>query len=214
MDENRRGKTAIILVPILALAIAAIVWFLASPLFIDRTVEEKFPLPKPQVSGDVKPSLPSPDNIEEMSPEELEKAKEKILAEAALEPPHEMEEAMPAGSAEPTVIGQGKFKDADVIHKGSGDAKLYKLADGSHLLRLENLNVTNGPALHVYLAKHPSPESAANVTEGGFLDLGNLKGNIGNQNYPVPEGTAITDYKSAVIWCQLFSVLFSPASLQ
>lgn len=147
-----------------------------------------------------------------MSPEELEESKEEVLAAAAQEPAHEMQEDMPAQS-DPVIVGQGKFKDADAIHKGSGDAKLYKLEAGSQLLRLENFNVTNSPALQVYLAEHPSPGSASAVSDGDYLDLGPLKGNIGNQNYPVPEGTEIADYKSAVIWCRLFSVLFSPALL-
>ncbi|MGH8728567.1 MAG: DM13 domain-containing protein [Burkholderiales bacterium] len=213
MNEKRKTKTVIILVPILVLVLTAVVWFLASPLFIDQKVEEQFPQAvKSPPSNEAKP-VPGKDEIATMSPDELEESKEEILTAAAREPAHEMQEDMPAQAA-PTLVAQGKFKDADVIHKGSGDAKLYKLEDESHLLRLENFNVTNGPALHVYLAKHPSPESAADVTDGGYVDLGPLKGNIGNQNYPAPEGTAIGDYKSAVIWCRLFSVLFSPASLQ
>lgn len=42
---------------------------------------------------------------------------------------------------------------------------------------------TNGPALVVYVAKHPSPTEARHVTDGGYIKLGKLKGNVGNQNY-------------------------------
>ena len=65
----------------------------------------------------------------------------------------------------------------------------------------------------VYLAKHPDPKTAEDVTAGGYLSLGALKGNVGDQNYAVPPGTIIEDYRSVVIWCELFGVLFSPAAL-
>ncbi len=40
--------------------------------------------------------------------------------------------------------------------------------------------------------------------------LGKLKGDVGNQNYEIPEDTDISEYNSVVIWCEVFSVLFSP----
>ena len=67
-------------------------------------------------------------------------------------------------------------------------------------------------SLVVYLAKHPAPTQASDVTDGGFVRLGKLKGNIGNQNYEIPQGVDVTEYGSVVIWCELFGVLFSPAS--
>lgn len=72
----------------------------------------------------------------------------------------------------------------------------------------------NGPDLHVYLARHPNPKNARHVTEAGFLDLGKLKGNIGSQNYRIPDTASVADYESVVIWCELFGVLFSPTSLR
>ena len=51
------------------------------------------------------------------------------------------------------------------------------------------------------------------MTDGGFVNLGKLKGNVGNQNYEVPDGVDISEYGSVVIRCELFGVLFSPAAL-
>jgi len=42
---------------------------------------------------------------------------------------------------------------------------------------------------------------------------GQLKGNIGDQNYDIPAGTDLSAYGSVVIWCEMFGVLFSPATL-
>jgi hypothetical protein len=70
---------------------------------------------------------------------------------------------------------------------------------------LENFKATNGPDLYVYLSTDKSDDNIVN--------LGRLKGNIGNQNYPIPAGTDLTKYKNALVWCRAFSVLFGSAQL-
>ncbi|MDH3600540.1 MAG: DM13 domain-containing protein [Candidatus Tectomicrobia bacterium] len=46
-----------------------------------------------------------------------------------------------------------------------------------------------------------------------YMDLGSLKGNIGSQNYPIPAETDIVPFKSVVIYCMPFHVVFSTATL-
>ena len=116
--------------------------------------------------------------------------------------------------SEVALIKTGEFKDADSFHRGSGQATIYSGPDGSFLLRLEDLRVTNGPALHVYLSRHEDPDNPGEVKDLGFVDLGDLKGNRGNQNYPIPSDVDITSYNSVVIYCKPFEVVFSVASLQ
>ena len=193
----------IVLVVALVLAAAA-GWFFLSPLFIDRQVNESFDF----TGSDGQFNL---EGVMAMPAAKRMEMKDEIMAAAAGAPDVAMSEPM-ADNA-PTVLAQGRFVDADAVHSGSGDAILYQLPDGGHLVRFENFRTTNGPALVVYLAKHPDPKSADDVTEGGYLNLGKLKGNVGNQNYPVPAGTAIEEYQSVVVWCELFGVLFSPAAL-
>ena len=107
----------------------------------------------------------------------------------------------------------GDFKDADAFHRGSGRATIYSGPGGSYVLRLEDLDVTNGPALHVYLSPHNDPARSGEVKLPGYLDLGRLKGNRGNQNYEIPAGTDISTFNSVVIYCKPFSVVFSVAPL-
>lgn len=196
----------------LGLLVLAIVWFLASPLFIDRTVNEEFDYMNADGSVDVAMVMAIPETTRIAMMDD-------IMTAAANAPEIETVEEMPAetssdeASAAPEVIARGQFRDADAVHKGSGDALLYALPDGRHLLRLENFRTTNGPDLVVYLAKHADPASADDVTSGGFLSLGKLKGNVGNQNYFVPGNIDVGEYESVVIWCELFGVLFSPAPL-
>lgn len=99
----------------------------------------------------------------------------------------------------------GEFREIDIIHKGSGMASLVK---GSQeiILRFENFKVTSGPDLYVYLTNTIEPTGDIESL-GEFIDLGRLKGNIGNQNYIVDgyrEG-----YNTVVIWCKKYEVLFS-----
>jgi Electron transfer DM13 len=99
----------------------------------------------------------------------------------------------------------GNFIDSgDGFHKAEGVAKV-NLADGRTFLRLENLKATNGPDLYVYL----SPGKDAS----DIVNLGRLKGNIGNQNYEIPQETDLTKYDTVLIWCKAFSVLFGSAKL-
>ena len=122
--------------------------------------------------------------------------------------------AQPAASAEIQAVAMGSFKDADAFHRGSGSATIYRTPDGSEVLRLEDLDVTNGPALHVVLSTHPDPERSEQVKQEGFVDLGDLKGNRGNQNYPIPAGVDTSVHKSVVIYCYPFAVVFSVATLE
>ena len=189
---------------IVTVLILGAAWFFVSPLFIDQAVDEDFDLILPD--GTV--NMPM---VMSMPEDKRQAMKGEIMDAAAAAPDQPMAETMP--SAGPVVVASGEFVDADAVHKGSGRAMLYALPDGSHVVRFEDFRTTNGPALVVYLAKHPSPASAADVLDGGFLDLGKLKGNVGNQNYVIPAGTDVSEYGSVVIWCVLFDVLFSPAAL-
>ena len=94
----------------------------------------------------------------------------------------------------------------DGIHDAQGIAKVIPIEGGGNVLRLEDLVVTNGPDLYVYLSTDKSASD--------FVDVGRLKANIGNQNYPIPAGTDMTKYDTVLIWCRAFSVLFGSADLK
>ena len=79
------------------------------------------------------------------------------------------------------------------------------LNDGSEqrFLRFEDFESDNGPDLKVYLR-------AAN---GDFVNLGELKGNIGNQNYEIPVDVDLSVFDTVQIWCERFGVEFGNATL-
>jgi hypothetical protein len=49
--------------------------------------------------------------------------------------------------------------------------------------------------------------------DGAYVDLGRLKGNRGDQNYPVPADVDLGRYRSVTIWCDRFNVSFGAAAL-
>ena len=185
----------------LSIVVGTVGWYLASPLFIDDVVDEEFPL-----------AIPSAEELVQMPEAEREKMEAELLEVAAQMPDKQIDEAMADASDGPTVIGQGQFVDADSFHQGSGQATIYHLPDESNVLRFENFQVTNGPDLHVLLVKHPAPTSRDEIMQN-YVDLGSLKGNIGNQNYEIPASVDVSEYQSVVIYCMPFHVIFSTASL-
>ena len=184
------GVALVLAVPVLWLA-----WWLGSPLFIDKVADEDFPLTA---------NATIPDNVT--------RAEAETTMETAAKLDSPMEEPMTTGmsSAEAVSLISGDFRDADRFHRGSGRATVYRLEDNSHVLRLEDLNVTNGPDLHVLLMVDPEGGDKSQ----GYLDLGKLKGNIGNQNYPIPDDADVSRYHAVMIYCQPFHVVFSTAPLR
>ncbi|MFI6416230.1 DM13 domain-containing protein [Streptomyces sp. NPDC050842] len=120
----------------------------------------------------------------------------------------------PAAPAGPTVVAQGTFISHE--HTTSGTVKLIRLSDGSHTVRLENLDTSNGPDLRVWLTDAPVKEGTAGwrvFDDGTHVALGKLKGNKGDQNYAVPADADLTALTSVTIWCDRFDVSFGAAAL-
>ena len=204
----------------------AVAWWLASPLFIDNTVDEAFPFEVPSaaevstmsaeermaVEAEFMAAVPGEAELAQLSAEDEAKVEERVQEAAAIVMMDKsMAEPMPESAAEWLVVKQGNFVDADDFHQGSGTAMVYQQGE-EQVLRFEDFNVTNGPDLHVILTKHPAPASRSEVGED-YIDLGSLKGNQGNQNYPIPAGTNLSEYQSVVIYCVPFHVVFATATL-
>ncbi|MFD4864341.1 DM13 domain-containing protein [Streptomyces sp. NPDC058412] len=125
----------------------------------------------------------------------------------------------PAASANPPAAPRTVAEGSLISHEHAttGTVKLLRLADGSHVLRVEDLDTSNGPALRVWLTDAPVIEGVDGwrvFDDGKHVSLGALKGNKGDQNYPVPAGVNPADYTSLAIWCDRFDVSFGAATLK
>jgi hypothetical protein len=198
----------IIVLPIIA-AIAVVAVYYASPLFINATVDEPIP-----TSAEIMEKDSSMMEKEEKMTMQEETMMEKDK-EAMMEDQEKMmasEQEMTMEKQEPSTTLTGNFVGAgDGIHNAEGVARILAVNDGEtehRILRLENFKSTNGPDLYVYLSKDPRS------IDDGYIELARLKGNIGNQNYHVPDDVNLEEYSNVLIWCKQFSVLFGYADLK
>ncbi len=112
-------------------------------------------------------------------------------------------------AAGPKVVARGELQRVDDVHRGMGPVQLVDV-DGKLFVRFENVAIQNGPDLQVYLAR-----GMGGAYDGSKdLYLGALKATNGSFNYELPAGTTTTDYKSVVVWCRAFAVLFTWADLR
>jgi hypothetical protein len=111
---------------------------------------------------------------------------------------------------EVVTLFSGSFVDRS--HPARGRAVVLGDGTDQRFLRFEDFVTDNGPDLNVHLSA-ASADSPADEFDDDFVDLGNLKGNIGTQNYEMPAGVSIERYGTVVIWSVRFEVAFGAADL-
>lgn len=129
-----------------------------------------------------------------------------------------VDEAPPVFAARPpatTVVPppaavRGTFRSRS--HPTRGTAVVLTGGGGERVLRLEDFATDNGPDVNVYLST-ADPGAPAGAFDDDYVDLGDLKGNIGAQNYAIPATVDLARHRTVVIWCVRFSVAFGSAAL-
>src|SRR5215813_758694 len=120
-------------------------------------------------------------------------------------------EQFPTASASSNQLASGQFHSG--AHETKGMATVFQLADSKKMLRLTNFATSNGPDVHVYLVAAQDAKDNDTVTKAEFVDLGSMKGNIGDQNYELPANADLAKYRAVTIGCTRFSVNFGTAPL-
>ena len=182
-------------------------------LFIDDEVNESGPV---FASGAAPSGLASDAVSEQMADEMTEEMANEPVA-------IKVDEDMPEMEIEPATVGSDEEAEAiiktlftgdfvDRSHPTSGIADVLNDGSAQRFLRFEDFETDNGPDLNVYLSTAPSNADTA-AFDDDFIDLGDLKGNIGSQNYKIPVGIDLDRYSTVVIWCVRFGVAFGAAEL-
>jgi hypothetical protein len=176
-----------------AVVAAAALWYLFRPdaLVISKTVNEPLPAAEHPISA----MAESPG---------MAKSGSTMAAAPAMAP-----SAMAADA--PVTLASGQFHSN--AHETKGRATIYRLENGRRVLRLTEFATSNGPDVRVYLVAAGDAQDEAEAKKAGLVDLGALKGNIGDQNYDVPASLDLTKYRAVSIWCRRFSVNFGAAPL-
>src|SRR5260370_39090450 len=94
---------------------------------------------------------------------------------------HRVHEEFPTakgGSPEQT-LASGTFYG--VAHPTTGTATIYRIGDGSRILRFTNFKTSNGPDVHVYLVAADDAKDSSSVQSAGFIDLRSINGIIAAQ---------------------------------
>ena len=196
------------LIAALAAVGLAIVAFLAfgvfgiHTLFIDDKVNEAGPV---FASGAAPSGIESDFTSPEMAAD---------MTESMIDQPVEVsiDDPMPEMPASPEIVTLVSGNFIDRSHPASGVAKVLNDGSAQRFLRFEDFETDNGPDLNVYLSSAP-PDAPAGQFDDDFVDLGDLKGNIGPQNYELPVEVDLDRYSTVVIWCVRFGVAFGAAEL-
>jgi len=227
-----RSRRWIIGVVVVVSLVALPAWYLLSPLFINRAVDEAFPAAQ-AVAGAAETSseatvvvetaeavaststpnaVPTERIAETITP--IVTPTERSTTTSTVVPATSTPTTVPSTPtpSAPIVLKSGTFHAVE--HKGTGTATIYRLPDGKRVLRLENFATDNGPDLFVWLSSAPDANDAQAILNSQYVSLGRLKGNQGNQNYELPADLDLDNVHSVTIWCRQFSVNFTTAPLE
>jgi len=182
--------------------------------FIDDEVSESGPV---FASGAAPSGLESDAVTEEMAADmTAEMADEPVMVEVDEDMPEMEMESATAGADEEEAVAMistvftGDFVDRS--HPTSGRADVLNDGSTQRFLRFEDFETDNGPDLNVYLSTAPA-DADSGAFDDDFVDLGDLKGNIGTQNYEIPADVDLDVYSTVVIWCVRFGVVFGAADI-
>ena len=210
---RRRGVLATAAVVAVAGVVFVLVWFEPQAVFLDDRVDEAFPGAAAGATEDP----PAPEDAP--APEDTAESASSV-ADA---PPPSDDAPPPAGPDEASSPAEGvappegpvELASGDFVgrsrYNASGTATVYEV-DGRRVLRFEGFEADNGPDLVVWLARAGGAAPDEEL-EADFVDLGELTGNIGDQNYELPDDVDVDEYGSVVIWCRRFAVGFATADL-
>jgi hypothetical protein len=125
-----------------------------------------------------------------------------------------VDEAIPTaqGGLSPQPLVSGQFYS--ILHPTAGTATIYRMGDGTRVLRFTGFSTSNGPDVHVYMVASDDAKDIATVKQAGFIDLGVIQGNIGDQNYTLGDDLDLAKYRAVSIWCKRFGVNFGAAALR
>lgn len=215
----RRPAVLVVAGVLVVLGIVVLTLFQPQRLLFDVTVDDDFPevetdaAPAPREDADpdgedVAPDVGDADG-EQTQPDPAERPAGAEPATA--DEGGEGDEETVVEATGPVALSTGTFASRN-RYTTAGTATAFELPDGGRTLRLEDFETTNGPDLFVYLTAADAEASDPEL-DADFINLGDLRGNIGNQNYDLPDEVDLDRYDTVVIWCRRFSVSFGVADL-
>ena len=217
----RRHWKILVPVGVVGLAVAyylVFIFFAVHLLFVDDKVDEGGPVftsgavmtPETEAATETEPGDSESDGSAEVVPKPGAPAEAVPKPGAPAEADSEPDASEPGAPAQVVRLVEGDFVDRS--HPTEGVAVVLNDGTQQRFLRFEDFATDNGPDLNVYLSSAPA-DASAGAFDDDFVDLGDLKGNIGAQNYEIPADVDLSHHSTVVIWCVRFSVAFGAAEL-
>ncbi len=196
-----------------ALVVATYTFPFWRPLLVNQVDEELFPgLPANLQAGFAQ--IPPEQQAIFLQMAGEDQAMAVAMVAAALEPPVAAPEEDPPDAAAAIQSASGEFRQIDAVRWARGDVTVYTFPDNRKLLRFEEFEAASGPDLRVILSASANPLTREEVEFSDLdLDLGRLKGNVGDQNYEIPPEVDLSLYNSVVIYSSTYHVVFSTATI-
>lgn len=177
--------------------------------FFDDEVAEDGPVFDSGAASDNPTDVVSQEITDDMN-EFMESDGTPLEVEASEPMPAAVDEAEEAGAI--VTLLDGTFGPRS--HPGEGLVKVLNDGSEQRFLRFEEFATDNGPDLNVYLTTADADADAGEFgVDGQFVDLGDLSGNVGDQNYEIPVGVDLEEFDTVVVWCVRFGVAFTSADL-
>lgn len=111
---------------------------------------------------------------------------------------------------------------ADQVQTGSFTSSKYKIKgswkilkeNGQTILRFsDDFKTKNGPDLKLFLSLNAVEDLTGKTARNQAVRLSVLRSNRGTQDYVIPADVDLSKFKSVVIQCEAFSVLWGGANL-
>jgi Electron transfer DM13 len=208
-----RNRTVLIPIGVVLAAVAvylAFFVFAIQTLIVDDTVDEAGPVFDSGAGASVEEDPAAPATTAPVDAGRGGETNTTDQVESEVESEVESDVAPVASTNEVVTLLSGSFIDRS--HPSSGTASVLGDGTAQRFLRFEEFATDNGPDLNVYLSAAPA-DAAAGDFDDDFVDLGDLLGNVGNQNYEIPADVDLGRYSTVVIWCVRFGVAFGAADL-
>ena len=124
-----------------------------------------------------------------------------------------VDEGFPTGNdSQPQILDSGAFHSG--THPTEGTVTIYRMENGSRILRFTNFKTSNGPDVHIYMVAADDARDNASVLNAASIDLGLIQGNVGNQNYTLGSDVDLATYRTVSVWCKRFNKNFGAAPLK
>jgi hypothetical protein len=225
MDWIRRNLKFLIPGGVVVVAVAAYLAFGVfgvHTLFIDDTVDEAGPVFASGASADGVDTGSTGSTVPSSEPPEPPPVSSDATAEpddirqdvGAAETPVAVAGGEPDGGVTTEIVTLYRGTFGPRSHPGEGVASVLTDGSAQRFLRFEQFATDNGPDLNVYLTTADADADEGDFDDDGeYVDLGNLKGNIGDQNYEIPPDVDLARFDTVVVWCVRFGVAFTTADL-